>query len=218
MPALTIATSVSLSANSPRASLTEATLAAYRLYAAKTIASWERQRRPSRLLQAFARLLPAGGRVLDYGCGIGTDLAWLSRRGFRVEGIDGTPDFVREARRRCPQAQVAQARFEDAALPPAAYDGIWCQAALMHVPPEVLVHELRKLRAALRPDGLLGLTLAWGRAKRILTRDWIPGRYVAAYAKAEAAALFAEWRLRRLGVATHDGRQGRWVHILAHSR
>jgi SAM-dependent methyltransferase len=192
-----------------------ATIAAYRRSAKAAMASWARGRRPSRLLRRFVQMLPPAGRVLDYGCGIGLELAWMRWRGLRVEGVDGTWEFVREARRRCPGVMIRQAVFETVRLPRGAYDGIWCQAALMHVPPAALASQLDKLRCALRPGGVLGLSLAWGRAKAFSRRDWIPGRFVAAYSLAEVRQALAGWRIRELGVASSDGCQGRWIHLLA---
>lgn len=43
---------------------------------------------PSRWLQRWAHLLPAGGRVLDVACGGGRHLRWLAGRGFSLTGID----------------------------------------------------------------------------------------------------------------------------------
>lgn len=193
----------------------ERTIAAYRMRAGEAIESWGRSRVPSRFLRRFAAALPPGGRVLDYGCGIGTDLAWLSRQGFRAEGVDGTLEFVQEARRRCPRAKVLLGRFESVPLPTGAYDGIWCSAALIHVPPEALAGQLEKLRAALRPGGWLALTLAWGRARGFLRRDWIPGRYIAAYTRSQALKLLSGWRVRALEVGSGGGRRGRWIRVLA---
>ena len=196
------------------------TLAAYQRHAEAAIAEWRRIHSPSQFLRRFAGTLRRGARVLDYGCGIGTDLAWLRRTGFQIEGLDGTPIFIREARRRCPGVPIWLARFEQARLSPARYDGIWCQAALIHVTPEELRRQLGKLRVALKPGGWLGLTLAWGRAKGLTDHDWIPGRYVAGYSKAEAAAFVEQesWDIHHLAVVSHDGRQGRWIHLLASLR
>lgn len=191
------------------------TLAAYARHAAAAIADWRRIRHPSQFLRRFAAALPPRAHLLDYGCGIGLELAWLRRQGFLVEGMDGTPAFVQEARRRNPGVPIHEARFETWPMPAGRYDGIWCQAALIHVPPAELAHQLAKLCQALVPGGLLGLTLAWGRARGPLQHDWIPGRYLAAYSKPEAAALFRDWTVRELTVASHDGRQGRWIHVLA---
>ena len=192
------------------------TLAAYRRHAGEAIESWRRAARPSQFLRRFVQSLPARARVLDYGCGIGTDLAWLRRRGFRVEGLDGTPAFLRQARRRCPGVLVREARFETVHRLPGSYDGIWCQAALIHVTPDVLRRQLAVLREALSPSGLLGLSLAWGRRKGLARRDWIPGRYVAGYTKPEAMSFFRQgWVVHECRVVSHDGRQGRWIQLLA---
>ena len=197
------------------AAYAERTIAAYRVHADKAILEWGRRRRPSRFLERFAGALPAGGRVLDYGCGTGEEMGWLRRHGFHVEGVDGTLEFVLAARRRCPGIRILHARFETVLLPPARYDGIWCNAALIHVPPQEMARQLKKLKGALKPAGWLGLTLAWGKAKRFLRRDWIPGRYLAAYTQAEADALLKGWRILWRKTAAKDGRSGRWIQLLA---
>lgn len=204
-----------MSRRQPPAAYAERTIAAYRVHAGEAIRSWSRARMPSRFLRRFAGLLPPGGWVLDYGCGIGTDLAWLIWRGFRAEGIDGTLEFVDEARRRCPGAEVRHARFEAVRLQEGAYDGIWCSAALIHVPPEGLADQLEKLRQALKPGSWLALTLAWGQAKGFIRGDWIPGRYVAGYSKAEALKRLGGWVVQSANVVTGESRRGRWIHILA---
>lgn len=191
------------------------TLAAYARHAEAAIADWRGIRSPSKFLRRFAAALPPRARVLDYGCGIGLELAWLRRHGCRVEGLDGTPAFVREARRRNPGVRVIEARFEQAELPAGRYNGVWCQAALIHVTPDELRRQLTRLAASLAPGGRLGLTLAWGRARGLTQHDWIPGRYLAAYSKTEAETLFDGWMIRHLAVTSHDGRQGRWIEILA---
>jgi SAM-dependent methyltransferase len=152
--------------------------------------------------------------VLDYGCGIGTDMAWMRRQGFSVEGLDGNPIFVKEARRRMPGVLVRCERFESARLAPRRYVGIWCNAALMHVPPQVLARQLKKLRRALAPFGWLGLTMAWGTRQGFVENDWIPGRYIAGYIKPQALQLFRDWRVRELRVTARDKRRGRWIQVL----
>jgi SAM-dependent methyltransferase len=55
-------------------------------------------------LDAFAALLPAGGSVLDIGCGMGEPIAGdLIGRGFVFTGIDSSPDMIAMARARFPQ-------------------------------------------------------------------------------------------------------------------
>ena len=200
------------------------TIAAYRWRAKEAIANWSTHK-PSKFLREFVRQMkavcPSTGsgrtvpRVLDYGCGVGTELAWMLRNRLQAEGMDGTLEFVSEARRRCPGAPIRFARFERMDLPAGAYDGIWCNAALIHVPPTVFRRQLEKVRAGLRPSGLLGLTLAWGRTKGFTRGDWISGRYCASYTKTEVEPFFAGWTIRQINVVSNNSRKGRWIEILA---
>lgn len=191
------------------------TVAAYRLQARRAIANWSRGRQASPFLKRFVSTLPAHARVLDYGCGIGREIRWMKGRGFRPEGVDATLEFVLEARRRCPGVSIRHARFERVALEPHAYDGIWCNAGLIHVPPGELKYQLDKLRKALRPGGVLGLTLAWGRHRGFTKRDWIPGRYLAAYRRDEVTRFLQGWELLRVKVSSGEKRKGRWIQVLA---
>ena len=193
----------------------DATLVAYRMHAKEAIRNWSRQSKPTRFLRRFAKNLNPGAFVLDYGCGIGTDMSWLKRQGFQIEGVDGTPDFVCETKRRNPGIRVMQSRFETVHLQPDRYDGIWANASLMHVPPSFLLGQLKKLHTALKGGGWLGVTLAWGQTKGLIERDWIPGRYIAGYFKAEATRFFRNWNTVNSQVVSRDGRSGRWIQLLA---
>ena len=62
---------------------------------------WYSPRPPAWLVRAVTeRWLRPPGPVLDVGCGAGSSALWLSRRGFRVTGIDLAPVAVEVARRR----------------------------------------------------------------------------------------------------------------------
>ena len=60
-----------------------------------------------RVHRAIADAVPAGSRVLDLGCGPGTDAAELAAGGYRVTAIDWSPAMVEAARRRAHEAGVA---------------------------------------------------------------------------------------------------------------
>jgi SAM-dependent methyltransferase len=65
-------------------------------------------------LGALAARLPAGGRVLDVGCGVGRHARWLEARGIEVDAIDLSREMVAVARAQGVPARVASAF----ALPP----------------------------------------------------------------------------------------------------
>ncbi len=49
---------------------------------------------PSGWVRRWARLIPAGGRVLDLACGSGRHARFLAGRGYRVEAVDRDPEAV----------------------------------------------------------------------------------------------------------------------------
>lgn len=72
------------------------------------IAGWFDSRRgkglmESEYLEAMLARLPAGGAVLDLGCGSGEPLAgFFIRKGFQVTGVDGSPRMIAMCRERFP--------------------------------------------------------------------------------------------------------------------
>ncbi|MEC8424345.1 MAG: methyltransferase domain-containing protein, partial [Myxococcota bacterium] len=63
----------------------------------------------------LARHVGVGTRVLDLGCGIGTDAAWLAERGADVIAADASAGMIAEARRRVPGLDARECRAEDVA-------------------------------------------------------------------------------------------------------
>jgi SAM-dependent methyltransferase len=54
-------------------------------------------------LDLFAGLLPAGGSILDLGCGTGEPIAqYFVGKGFRVIGLDSSPAMIAICARRLP--------------------------------------------------------------------------------------------------------------------
>lgn len=73
-------------------------------------AAWDRRRGKGGMerawLDAFAALLPAGGTVLDLGCGAGEPMAAdLIGRGLRVTGVDSAPSLIARCRERFPEQE-----------------------------------------------------------------------------------------------------------------
>lgn len=82
----------------------------------------------------LGELPPAPARIADLGCGTGTLTRLLVDEGYAVDGIDISPEMVRRARAKVPEADV---RVGDAAAPglaPAAYDVVLCRHVLWAMP------------------------------------------------------------------------------------
>jgi SAM-dependent methyltransferase len=92
--------------------------------------------------------------ILDLGCGPGRDLAAFLARGHNPVGLDGATEFARMARERTGCTVLVQ-DFLALDLPEAAFDGIFANAVLFHVPRERIADTLSRLRASLKPRGVL---------------------------------------------------------------
>jgi 2-polyprenyl-3-methyl-5-hydroxy-6-metoxy-1,4-benzoquinol methylase len=100
-----------------------------------------------------------GKRVLDVGCGDGSNAMLMARFGARVTGIDISPWSIELCKRRAELDGVADStRFicsplETADLLEGAFDIIWGDGVLHHLIPE-LDGVMRKLVSCAKPGGL----------------------------------------------------------------
>ena len=99
----------------------------------------------------FLALLPPGGSILELGCGAGADSAEMLARGFEVCPTDGSPEMASEASRRLGRP-VETLLFHDLDEVE-AYDGVWANACLLHVPRPELAQVLTRIWRALKPAG-----------------------------------------------------------------
>ena len=102
----------------------------------------------------FLKALPAGGRVLDLGCGSGDVMRLLTRHGFDAEGIDISDEQIRLAVDAGLRAHTADA-FEYLASRRETYDGIVALDFIEHFAKEELLRLLAAIRTALKPGGWL---------------------------------------------------------------
>jgi SAM-dependent methyltransferase len=118
---------------------------------------------PSPTACRLAPGLPQGARVLEVGVGYGRDLVFLGGRGCRLWGIEPSRQgrLMAEERlfRQGIQAeQLLPGRFEEAALPAEAFDGILShRLAHLLLAPTAVAAFAAHIHRCLRPGGLLAL-------------------------------------------------------------
>ena len=128
----------------------EETLQFYRgnaeAYANRTFTS--RQAR----LMAFLAQLPPGASILELGCGAGGDTAEMLARGFEVRATDGSPEMAGVASKHLGRT-VETLLFHDLDEV-GAYDAVWANACLLHVPRTELADVLARIWRALKAEGV----------------------------------------------------------------
>lgn len=97
----------------------------------------------SELRERFLTAIPAGGSILDAGCGSGRDSKAFLDRGFRVTAFDASAEMARLASDHIHQP-VAVRRFEEVDEQD-VYDGVWACASLLHLPEAQLRTALARL-------------------------------------------------------------------------
>ena len=110
-----------------------------------------RQRGAPVRLQAFLEQLRPRARILELGCGAGQDAELMTAAGFEVTPTDGSAGLAAEAEARLGRP-VRVMRFEELDET-AAYDGVWANACLLHVPEDGLADVLARFHQALKPGG-----------------------------------------------------------------
>jgi SAM-dependent methyltransferase len=107
-----------------------------------------------------------GGPILEPMCGSGRLLAPLAQAGYRLAGVDISPALLARARARLAEAGLlSQVELQEADIRLAAPAGPFALAlvalnSFMHLATAAdQLAALRRIRAALRPDGLLALDL-----------------------------------------------------------
>ena len=124
---------------------------------------------PDQDLREFMALLPAGGRVLDLGCGPANASVHMRNAGFAPDPVDASMGMVALAN----DTHDIGARlgtFDDI-TGTAIYDGIWANFSLLHAPRDDLPRYLNALSDALRPDGIFHIGMKTGTGTKRDTID-----------------------------------------------
>lgn len=113
----------------------------------------------------FLKYLEPGARILDFGCGSGRDTKYFLDRGFCVDAIDGSVEFVKMASEYL-QIEVKQMLFQELDVI-GVYDGIWACSSILHLTREELVDVFRKMAEALVSKGILYTSFKYGSEENI---------------------------------------------------
>lgn len=124
-----------------------------------------------RIAGLLRRVHPGARTVLDVGCGTGEHARLLARAGYRVDGVDIEPAFVRLAEAKHPAGRFVRADMAELDLG-RRYDAVLCLfSSIGYVRTlENVVRTLDRFRTHLEPAGVV-VVEPW-----YAPEDWHPGR------------------------------------------
>ena len=111
-----------------------------------------------RFVRRVVRTAQVGGTVLDAACGTGKyfGIVFSARR--KVVGADQSAGMLAQAQQKYPTAELVHTSLQELDLE-RTFDGVMCIDAMENVPPEDWPTVLANLHRALKPDGMLYLTV-----------------------------------------------------------
>jgi 2-polyprenyl-3-methyl-5-hydroxy-6-metoxy-1,4-benzoquinol methylase len=187
-----------------------------------------------RAIGKFLTQLPqhqiARPKILDFGCGPGHYLKAFYALGLECVGFDVSEEMVDLARKECKSIsgisgsnniaspQIENMSFFDIDLGDEVFDGIWCSAAVVHVPRRMLPTILSRLHNLLKKNGALYISALMGSGSSIRRE----GRVFFYYSEDELKRYFGEtsfvvveqWSDETAISARGGTRRKDWMHFL----
>lgn len=147
----------------------------------------------ARYTQALLDGVPAGGRVLELGCGAGIPTTQALAARFAVTGVDISARQIALARSNVPTATFTQSDMTALDFPPESFDGVAAFYSLIHVPREEQGPLLARVAAWLRPGGLFVATMGVNDTEGDIEEGWLGApMYFSHYDAATNRALVEE--------------------------
>lgn len=109
-----------------------------------------------------------GCRLLDLGCGAGRDTKIFLKHGFDVTSVDGSHSMIKlvsSTDATCRTMLFEQLDYFQ------SFEVVWASASLLHLNKKTFISVLRRVRDALKDDGLFYLSLKEGTADYVDEND-----------------------------------------------
>lgn len=168
--------------------------------------------------------LPESGVALDFGCGFGRTVSWLSSRYTRVIGTDISQEAIRIATERCADLPNVQFHVNDsdslpAVIPEQSVDVGYVFTVFQHIPREYTLTLLTQIRRVLVTRGVVIFNLLSGFNESInqgsTGTEWAIG-----YSREQTLELLDAAGFELVRLVSWSGPQTRfsWLWVMARSR
>ena len=169
-------------------------------------------------LPEFIKLLPPKSLVLDVGCAGGRDSRKFIEANKNVIGIDVVDEFLKEAKKRVPQAKFIKMDVMELDFPNNFFEAIWAQAVLLHFDKRDVKKILKKFFKILKENGKLHIGVKRGNGNKIIKEKLVENnqRLFTLFYKNELGYLIKEagFKIIASRIYTDDlGKHTKWISI-----
>jgi ubiquinone/menaquinone biosynthesis C-methylase UbiE/signal peptidase I len=126
--------------------------------------------------KSIVRFMKPEANILDVGCGAGREAIALTKMGFKVTGIDISPNMIAQAAENAQKEGLdidfIARNVSDIVYPVKSFDYVlFSRAVYSHIPTKKLrVETLKKIRGILKSDGMLFFSAYCNGDKRLFSR------------------------------------------------
>lgn len=170
--------------------------------------------------EAFLGRLRPGGRVLDIGCGPGRDSLCLKSHGAVVIGADLSTAMLQLAQSKGLR-DLSQMNMLHLGLRARFFDGVWCNAALLHLPKETAPRALVEFQRVLVPGGIFFVAVQEGTSEGYEPVSYVDEplqRFFSRYQGEELKAMLRQTGFDVVEHWTHAPLARTWLYFLATAR
>lgn len=166
-------------------------------------------------LRTFVEHTSPNGLYLDLGCGAGRDIAWFETQNLKMIGADFSSGMLNQARK-VVHGPLTQMDMRSLGFDDSSFDGIWCNAALLHLSKAEAAGCLRELRRVLRDKGILDLAIQQGEGEVLEINPYTQSgeRFFARYTMDEMSSLLIAHQFSILDVHAFQAPNRHWLRFL----
>jgi len=166
-------------------------------------------------MDQFLSQIDENACVLDLACGAGRDLNCLMNKKVKSFGADLSWEMLRQTRLQT-QAPLLQTNMLQLGFKSEAFAGIWCSAAMLHLPKDLIGQALLEVHRVLMAGGWFYVAVQGGEGE-----GWESGsydetveRFFARYEADEFADILTQNGFRVVHRGVNESSTRRWIHFL----
>lgn len=161
----------------------------------------------------FIEYIPAGGKILDFGCGSGRDTKYFISKGYDVDATDGSEELCKIASEYTDikVKQMLFAELDEIEL----YDGVWACASILHVEKKQLPEIMKKIAIATKRGGIVYTSFKYGEFEGIRNGRFFT--YLTEESFAEILKSVPELKVEKLWISADvraERGEERWLNIV----